>query len=103
MKVSWSSNKPPPGEPGKRVEHFMRKPRHKVLLPILAFNVMSFGFISWTSWTVDRERAVTFLGLCVVMSLLSWVVWRSGQRGNSVPRPKNENPQRLLEKSERDK
>jgi hypothetical protein len=71
----------PPGERGRKVEHWRTRPRHTVVATLMLFTALTMGVAGWFDWRPEsRGTAVFILAMASTVALLAAAVWRRGAR-----------------------
>jgi hypothetical protein len=71
----------PPGERGRKVEHWRTRPRHTFLAALMLFTASTMGVSAWLTWRPEsRATAVFILAMASAVACLAVVVWRTGAR-----------------------
>ena len=71
----------PPGERGHKVEHFLAKPRHKIVTPVMLFNSATLLVAAWFTWhSQSHGTALLVVAMSLAMAFFAALVWRRGRR-----------------------
>jgi hypothetical protein len=69
----------PQGPPGRRVEYFMNRPRHRAIVPMIVVGVLCLvaaGAMLWNSGS--HSSAIWFWLISTILLVIARVVWRHG-------------------------
>ena len=81
----------PQGPPGRRVEYFFTKSRHRTVVPIFLFGALCFLLTGSLMWGTRRGTALMFVGLGASNLIMSAAVWRRGrQQSREIQRQRPE-------------
>ena len=81
ISVRWTPN--PPGAPGMKVHYFLKRPRHRITVPLAVFSSVVMAWSGWLMWNAGRRDSGTLLltwGSSLAVLVLAVVTWRHGVR-----------------------